>query len=81
MDAIVGAIATVLVALISLIGVSLETTRRTIKGIGEANVTEHESTTLLLKTVVRDVGGLRADIRELNNRFNDHVDEGWRRGK
>lgn len=30
---------------------------------------------LLLKSLVRDVGGLRSDVRELNSRFNDHVDK------
>lgn len=96
MDALVGAIATILVALIGLVSVRLETTRRTvnatrvtaaatqqtienagetIKNIGYANTADHESTTLLLKSLVRDVGGLRADVRDLTKRFNDHVDE------
>ena len=30
---------------------------------------------LLLKSLVRDVGGLRSDVRDLTKRFNDHVDE------
>lgn len=75
MDTIVAAAATVLVALIGLIGVWLETTRRAINGVKNANVEDHETTMLLLKTVVRDVGGLRADIRDLTGRFNSHVDK------
>lgn len=75
MNSLAPAIASVIVALIALIGVWLETTRRSINAVKDANFEDHETTMLLLKTVVRDVGGLRADVRELTNRFNDHVDK------
>lgn len=68
MEALIAAIATIIVALIGLVGVFVESTRRT-------NKQDHEATMFLIKSAIRDIGGLRADIRHLTARFNAHVDK------
>lgn len=75
MEALIAAIATVIVALIGLVGVFVESTRRSVVESTEINRQDHESTMLLLHTAIKDLGGLKSEVRTLTNRFNEHLEK------